>query len=811
MTQMRQTLQDHLTRLRLDKAVNDSNECLRKLARHSGPVVDKMSELLRKELGNDRIEGPELAQSWGLLVGETSRLGGNSASFRQIEALTTRIAEAGAAKWAKALRVDQFAGDHDVWLPPTWLEAWTWRQAATFVDSIDGRKALRTLQTQRKSTEEDLARAYQKLVENKTWLEVYNNSPPAIKAALQAYLNAIRRIGKGTGIRAVRFRKEARAAMLDAYRAVPCWILPQWRVSETLPPEIGRFDLVIIDEASQSDIWALPALIRGAKLMVVGDDKQVSPDGIGLAEERIKDLKNRFLKQQIHGNQMTPEKSLYDLAKVVFAGEMVMLREHFRCVAPIIEFSKREFYNHEIRPLRIPKGSERLDPPLIDVFVRGGSRSGKTNKVNQAEARAIVDEMKTLIGNPRYDGRSMGVVSLLGIEQAHRIFELIREEVPPEEVVGRKITVGDARTFQGKERDIMFLSMVATPDENTAATAQMFEQRFNVAASRARDRMYLFRSVEVSDLSKVDLKARLIEHFRAPFHQDPVRVASLRELCESDFERDMFDVLTKRNYQVQPQVQVGGYRIDLVVNGHEDRRLAIECDGDKYHGPEQWAHDMARQRILERAGWTFWRCFGASFFRNREATLDDLLSTLAKMGIEPIGAAELDLGRYTEHREVSPLERTDPDEKTIEAEPPKPQDSPPLRAPPPPQPPQRTSWTDVARFGRGIKTEDTTSVSRKREILSVLAGSPDVEASTKAVPETDLVEKPRTVSLVASVGKYSDAALADLLGQFNLKSEDKRGNGGALWVYGDIPARALKELKAWGFQYAPTRAGWWKK
>ncbi|MDQ3668449.1 MAG: DEAD/DEAH box helicase [Acidobacteriota bacterium] len=280
--------------------------------------------------------------------------------------------------------------------------------------------------------------------------------------------------------------------------------MPQSRVSETLPPEIGKFDLVIVDEASQSDLWALPSLLRGEKILVVGDDKQVSPDGIGLAEEKIKDLKNRFLKDQVHGDQMTPEKSLYDLAKVVFAGGMVMLREHFRCVSPIIEFSKREFYQHEIRPLRIPKASERLDPPLVDILVKGATRKGK---VNEAEARAIVSEIKVILSDKRYEGRSIGAVSLLGIEQAHRIFELIREEIPPEEIVARKMTVGDARTFQGKERDIMLMSMVATPDQKVTATSSVYAQRFNVAASRARNRVYLVRSVQASDLNKSEAQS----------------------------------------------------------------------------------------------------------------------------------------------------------------------------------------------------------------------------------------------------------------------------------------------------------------
>jgi AAA domain len=184
-----------------------------------------------------------------------------------------------------------------------------------------------------------LARTYQDLVAEKTWLGVYNNSPNAIRQALQAYLNSIQAMGAGTGVRAVRHRRSAREAMKLAYKAVPCWVLPEWRISETLPPDLGLFDLVIIDEASQSDIWALPALLRGEKLLVVGDHKQVSPSAIGVPEEKIKELRDRFLTNQPFGSEMTPDKSIYDLARVVFAGSSVMLQEHFRCVPAIIEYS----------------------------------------------------------------------------------------------------------------------------------------------------------------------------------------------------------------------------------------------------------------------------------------------------------------------------------------------------------------------------------------------------------------------------------------------------------------------------------------
>jgi hypothetical protein len=132
-----------------------------------------------------------------------------------------------------------------------------------FLRSLDGHDKMRELFAQRKSLTTVLARTYQELVAEKTWLGVFHNSPEQIRQALQAYLNAIQAIGQGTGVRAIRHRKHARDAMTRAYRAVPCWILPEWRISETITAEVGLFDLVIIDEASQSDICALAALLRG--------------------------------------------------------------------------------------------------------------------------------------------------------------------------------------------------------------------------------------------------------------------------------------------------------------------------------------------------------------------------------------------------------------------------------------------------------------------------------------------------------------------------------------------------------------------
>ena len=110
--------------------------------------------------------------------------------------------------------------------------------------------------------------------------------------------------------------------------------------------------------------------------------------------------------------------------------------------------------------------------------------------------------------NPSFVGRSIGVISLIGNAQANRIYTRLIAELGTETIEKHRIMCGNAATFQGQERDIVFLSMVTCPDSAIAQTSRIYEQRFNVAASRARDRMVLIRSVAASDLRPGDLSWR---------------------------------------------------------------------------------------------------------------------------------------------------------------------------------------------------------------------------------------------------------------------------------------------------------------
>jgi very-short-patch-repair endonuclease len=604
-----------------------------------GHVIEAIRAFIAGTLGNPAVGEGALLERWSALSAELARVRGLAPQLDVVNEVTRRIAESGAPVLAQSLRAPPGVADEPL-QPERLRAAWRLRRLATHLDTIDSRDELDKLTRLRSDLEHDLARAYHDLVVARTWVRLTENATPRVRSALQAYLNAVQKIGKGTGKRAVRYRQDARAAAAEANHAVPCWIMPHYRVSESLPAELGCFDLVIIDEASQSDLSALPALLRARKILIVGDDRQVSPEGVGMEEEKVKSLMQRFLSEQVplYRAQMSPERSIYDLAKVVFARSGVMLKEHFRCVAPIIEYSKREFYHHELKPLRLPRPSERLDPPLVDVHVEDGVRK---DGLNTAEIDYIVREVGRIAADPRMARRSIGVVSLLGDDQALRVWDRLVEELGPQVLQRHAVACGDARTFQGKERDIMFLSMVSAPnDVGAPLSREMFAQRFNVAASRARDRMYLVRSVGLEHLSESDrLRRGLILHFSRPFLEEEARVDDPRKLCGSPFERELYDWLLRRGYRVTPQVRVGGYRIDLVVEGANDARLAVECDGDKHAGVESWAEEVRRQRVLERAGWHFWRCFAASFTRRREAVLADLTAALAARGIQPVSLA----------------------------------------------------------------------------------------------------------------------------------------------------------------------------
>src|SRR5580704_1500802 len=113
---------------------------------------------------------------------------------------------------------------------------------------------------------------------------------------------------------------------------------------------------------------------------------------------------------------------------------------------------------------------------------------------------------------------------------------------------------------------------------------------------------------------------------------------------ESVFEREVLKRLVRAGYRVTPQWRVGAYRIDLVVEANE-KRMAVECDGDRYHPLDKLGDDMERQAVLERMGWVFSRIRGSEFFRDSNRAMAPVFAKLESLEIVPLGESANDLSR----------------------------------------------------------------------------------------------------------------------------------------------------------------------
>ncbi|MGB1583555.1 MAG: AAA domain-containing protein [Solirubrobacterales bacterium] len=572
-------------------------------------------------------------ESWVECLAETQRLSELRPLAQEFDSLVAKVSGV-APLWAGKLRLSadielESGGFHAAQAAWEWRKADSWLQEVTASDPDALQARISELTSRRSKKIADLTT-------QSAWLRMAENLTESQRQALTGWVQALSKVGKGTGKYASKWRALARDHMDDAKDAVPVWIMPLYRVVESFDPSaIEPFDVVIIDESSQCDVFSLAVLGIAKKVIVVGDDKQISPQAVGANQAAVHELIEQFISDVPNAELFEVTSSLYDHAKRTFPG-VIMLREHFRCVPEIIQFSNDLCYDGEMLPLREASNRD-LGGPVKTKFVSEGYREEGT-KVNTPELEALVELVTSLCEDPAYDDLTMGVISLLGFDQAQEIEGALIRALGESEYERRDLRCGDAYHFQGDERDVMFLSMVAAGDRIGAMTKSADQQRINVAASRAKDQMWLFHSVTDSQLHQDDVRGKLLRYCADP-KRSIKAFGDLSELCESQFERDVLKALLARDYRVTPQFRVGGFRIDFVVEGLSGR-VAIECDGDAYHGPEQWEDDRRRQEILERLGWRFIRIRGSEFYRNREASINRTIARLDELGIDAVSSGE---------------------------------------------------------------------------------------------------------------------------------------------------------------------------
>lgn len=447
-----------------------------------------------------------------------------------------------------------------------------------------------------------------------------------------------------------------------------CWVMKFNDVLNSLEHEPEIFDCIIVDEASQLNFNSALLGYYSSNMIVVGDNKQTSPDASMVDSNSFNHIKDKFLREFLKDDviQIRPDTSLFDLAKMVAGRSDLSLREHFRCVPEIIEFSKFHFYDNSLRPLK-QINSNRLNPKET-VYVSGAYTE---DKIVYKEIEEIKMFLQRLLTNEQYENKSIGVVSL-GLTRHTEKLKDIREELSnefgKEKIDKHKLIIEDSPKFQGDERDVMIVSLGVALDyqklkenENAKPRAIISDQdefkKINVALSRAKEQMILFHSVEFSDLQTNDFRNKILSFFKdeaKPISQLQIEDNYIEryrhnvpEPFDSWFECDIAKALVENGYSyIQPQYKVKeaelfynhkigkqvyiNFKIDLVVHNN-GKMIAIECDGNPFHTlPEDVAYDIERQEFLERVGWKVYRVLYSAFKRNPQDEIQKIIAFIEK-------------------------------------------------------------------------------------------------------------------------------------------------------------------------------------
>lgn len=552
-------------------------------------------------------------------------------AHRQLGGLIERIATSAPAL-AEALSARR--PPHDGSTPPgDPTAAWKFRvceQHLSGLSKLDPDK----LQERLDRTRDELLSVTASYVEKLAWQAQLRRTGLEQQQALTGWLGLHKKMGKGTGKNVARLKEEAKKSLVACRSAVPVWIMPLSSVVESFDLATTRFDVVILDEASQSDVLGLAAFALGKEVVVVGDHEQVSPYGVGQRGDRIQALIDEIPAGVPNRQLYDGKTSVYDLARQAFGGTIRLL-EHFRCVPDIIQFSNDLCYRGEIRPLR-EASSSPIAPHLVAHKVAG---TADTNGINEIEALEIASLVSALCRLEEYEGCSVGVICMVGTDQALYIDSVLRRRLSVTEYQRRQILCGNASQFQGDERDVIFLSMVNSPSEKGALALRQREDArkvINVAASRARDQLWVVHSLDPGrDLKPGDLRLRLIAHAEDPAALRPKREEQERRSHNSELEERVHAHLADAGYRLLPRYAVGEYVLDLVVEGANGLRAAIQCDGDQAFDAGNLSEAMERQITLERLGWEFLRVRASEFYRAPERTLKKLERRLAELELSP--------------------------------------------------------------------------------------------------------------------------------------------------------------------------------
>jgi transcription elongation GreA/GreB family factor/very-short-patch-repair endonuclease len=423
----------------------------------------------------------------------------------------------------------------------------------------------------------------------------------------------------------------------------PCFMMGPQAVAQYLAPGVIKFDLVIMDEASQlKPEEAIGSVARGGQLVVVGDPKQLPPTSFFSR-----------MTQDVDGGDdhftTTDAESILDVCSSHFRPTR-SLRWHYRSQHhSLIAFSNHWFYGGNLIIFPSPFGQGgKLGVRavyLVDAIYE--------NQTNLREAKRVVEAVVEHIAS--CPNESLGIVTL-NIKQRDLIAELLEERLKSVSgadsyrehwaVEGQPLFIKNLENVQGDERDTIMISTTFGKPAGSSAVRQNFGpisrqggwRRLNVLFTRAKKSVAIYTSLRPEDIvmdgTTPDGTKALRNYLEYARSGSLTTYEETAREPDSDFEISVIDMLKLRGYEITPQLGVAGYRIDIAVK-HPDAPgsylAAIECDGASYHSALSVRdRDRIRQEILESLGWRgrIWRIWSTDWFRTPRQEADKLISFL---------------------------------------------------------------------------------------------------------------------------------------------------------------------------------------
>ncbi len=433
----------------------------------------------------------------------------------------------------------------------------------------------------------------------------------------------------------------------DALLALkPCFMMGPMSVAQYLEPGRFKFDVVIMDEASQiKPEDALGTIGRGKNLVVVGDPKQLPPTNFF----------NRLVQdEEDDPTGLEESESILSATLPIFTSRC--LRWHYRSQhESLIAFSNHTFYNDNLIVFPSPNSESELFGINFHRLKRGCFSGRRNNR----EAEAIADKLKAhFINNP---DESVGVVSMSSeqrdqieraIEQASKEDPLFRQLIERDAQKIESLFLKNLENVQGDERDVIMISMTYGPADVGGKVYQRFGpinsdvgwRRLNVLFTRSRKRMHIFSSMSSSDIvvsSGSSLGVRALRDFLAYCESGKLSqmISEGNRAPDSDFEIAVMEALGSYGFECVPQVGVAGFFIDIAVRdpGNPGSYLmGVECDGATYHSAKSVRdRDRLRQTVLERLGWNIRRIWSTDWFKNPDSQILPIIEELNSLKTEP--------------------------------------------------------------------------------------------------------------------------------------------------------------------------------